>query len=424
MPRSKPKPKPRLSLSSFRLLADPISSPLVHRSKHTHITMSSKMDTDNVEAEVPLVDLIDKYRKAADVSNRTLTAVVALVAPGKKVLDLAVFGDEMIVAESAKAFTKGKMEKGIAFPTCISLNNCVDHYSPLKGDETVLKEGDVVKIDLGAHIDGCISVVAHTTICTANPTEPVKGRTADAICAAHLAAEAAVRLLRPGNKNTDVTNAINKIAAEFEVNVVEGVLSHSLHKSRIDGDKVIISKSSPEHKIEEHTFEENEAWAIDIIMTTGNGKVRESENSKTAVYKRDTGVNYQLKMAASRQVLSDINKRFPVMPFSTRSLEGSRAILGLSEIVKHKLVEPYPVLYDRPNEIVVQFKFTALILPTIIDKITLSPSLPHVSSEFKIKDAKIQATLAMGLRRKKKNKKKKKAKAPAAAADASMDTTA
>lgn len=63
------------------------------------------------------------------------------------------------------------MEKGIAFPTCVSVNNICAHYSPLVSDanetekETAtLKEGDVVKIDLGVHIDGYIALVGHTVV--------------------------------------------------------------------------------------------------------------------------------------------------------------------------------------------------------------------------------------------------------------------
>ena len=36
---------------------------------------------------------------------------------------------------------------GIAFPTCISVNNCICHFSPLKSDpELLLKDGDMVKM--------------------------------------------------------------------------------------------------------------------------------------------------------------------------------------------------------------------------------------------------------------------------------------
>jgi methionine aminopeptidase len=64
------------------------------------------------------------------------------------------------------------MEKGMAFPTCISINEICGHYSPLISDAKekeaeigILKEGDVVKIDLGVHIDGYIALVGHTVVC-------------------------------------------------------------------------------------------------------------------------------------------------------------------------------------------------------------------------------------------------------------------
>lgn len=64
-----------------------------------------------------------------------------------------------------------KVEKGVAFPVCLSVNNCVCHYSPLASDESVvLALGDVVKLDLGVHVDGFIAVAAHTFRVTATGT--------------------------------------------------------------------------------------------------------------------------------------------------------------------------------------------------------------------------------------------------------------
>ena len=75
-------------------------------------------------------------------------------------------GDSRLVEETSKAFKKDKkLVKGIAFPTCISVNNCICHFSPLTTEPDVtLADGDLVKIDLGAHIDGFIAVVAHTLV--------------------------------------------------------------------------------------------------------------------------------------------------------------------------------------------------------------------------------------------------------------------
>lgn len=92
------------------------------------------------------------------------------------------------------------MKKGIAFPTCLSINNCVCHFSPIRSEpDVILKEGDIVKIDLGAHIDGFIAVAAFTTVIGATAEKPATGRRADAVLAAYWSSQAALRLLKSGN---------------------------------------------------------------------------------------------------------------------------------------------------------------------------------------------------------------------------------
>lgn len=89
---------------------------------------------------------------------------------------------------------------GIAFPCCISVNNCICHFSPLNSEpDYILQDGDMAKIDIGAHIDGFIAVVAHTVVVSETKSK-ITGRKADVMVAAHLAAEAALRLVRPGNE--------------------------------------------------------------------------------------------------------------------------------------------------------------------------------------------------------------------------------
>lgn len=71
---------------------------------------------------------------------------------------------------------------------------------------------------------------------------PVTGRKADVILAAYKAAQAALRVLKPGNFNNQVTDTIKKVCDSYEVNPLEGVLSHDLKKHLIDGNKVIINR--------------------------------------------------------------------------------------------------------------------------------------------------------------------------------------
>jgi len=310
-------------------------------------------------------------------------------------------------------YTKGKIEKGVAFPTSISVNNCAGHFSPLVGDVVELHDGDLAKVDLGVHIDGFISVTAHSIIVSGNPTtatpQPTTGRKADVICAAYYAAECAHRLIKPGKKNTDVTEAIKKVAEQFKCEALEGVLSHQMKRFVVDGNKCIINKSTLDQKVDEFEFEDYQAYGVDIVMSTGEGKAKEAE-IRTTIYKRAVDQNYLLKMKAARYVFNEISTRFPTLPFSLRALDEKRGKLGITECLKHDLVSPYPVLFEKPGEFVAQFKFTVLVLPSGTMKLNSQP-LPFVSSEHKLQDPAIEAIMALGTKRTKKNKNKKKKKA-------------
>jgi len=85
-----------------------------------------------------------------------------------------------------------------------------------------LAKDDVVKIHIGAHIDGFAAVTAETIVVGANSENPVTGRRADALKAAYTAAEVAMRLVKVGNKNWAVTDAVNKVTAAWGCKAVEG----------------------------------------------------------------------------------------------------------------------------------------------------------------------------------------------------------
>jgi methionine aminopeptidase len=85
-----------------------------------------------------------------------------------------------------------------------------------------LAKDDVVKIHVGAHIDGFASVSAETLVVGASAETPVTGPRADAIKAAWTAAEVAQRLIKVGEKNWTVTDAISKVAAAFGAKPIEG----------------------------------------------------------------------------------------------------------------------------------------------------------------------------------------------------------
>ncbi|CAI8593195.1 unnamed protein product [Vicia faba] len=381
-------------------------------------------ERDEKELDLSSPDVVTKYKSAAEIANKALQLVISECKPKVKVVDICEKGDSFIREQTGNMYknVKKKIERGVAFPTCISVNNTVCHFSPLASDETVLEEGDILKIDLACHIDGFIAAVAHTHVLQEGP---VTGRAADVIAAANTAAEVALRLVRPGKKNQDVTDAIQKVAAAYDCRIVEGVLSHQMKQFVIDANKVVLNVSNPDTRVDDAEFEENEVYAIDIVASTGEGKPKLLDEKQTTIYKRAVDRSYNLKMKASRFIYSEISQNFPIMPFSARALEEKRARLGLVECMNHELLQPYPVLHEKSGDYVAHIKFTVLLMPNGSDRITSYP-LQEIQPTKTVDDPEIKAWLALGVKTKKKGggKKKKGKKATEGEAEADhMDTT-
>jgi methionine aminopeptidase len=85
-----------------------------------------------------------------------------------------------------------------------------------------LAKNDVVKLHIGAQIDGFAAISAETMVVGATAKDPVTGRRADVLKAAWHAAEVAMRLVKIGNKNWLVTDAVGKVAANWGCKPVEG----------------------------------------------------------------------------------------------------------------------------------------------------------------------------------------------------------
>lgn len=214
-------------------------------------------------------DVQTKYRDASQIANAVLSEVIAFLAPGKLVSDVCEFGDKAIEANCAKVYkcvaaarltrdwiacfvreralassscrpfpppphahrtprpppcrSKKDMKKGIAFPTCVSVNEIIAHYSPQKSESRTLAEGDSVKIDLGVHIDGFVALVAHTVVLRPAGAATIVGPQADVIAATYHAAELALRLIKPGARGSEVSIAVEKVAKAFGVNIVSAV---------------------------------------------------------------------------------------------------------------------------------------------------------------------------------------------------------
>lgn len=378
------------------------------------------IDDEVIEKDCSDNNVLNKYVEAGRIAQDVLLAVVEKAKETGDVVELCAYGDQLIHERTHALYKKADLARGAAFPTCLSKNEIAGHFQPLDpevgGEAATLKDGDVVKLDLGVHIDGFAALAATSFLFNTEEAKEVDEKKLKVLQAAQTASECAIRMMKPGTKNTDITEMFKKVSEEFECECLEGVLSHELRQYVIDGENTILSKTAPERQVEEFELEPNKVYAIDIVMSSGKGKGIRKEEYPTTIYKRVVENTYQLKAKTSRALLKGINTDHPTYPFSLRhfSENKTRTLAGLKECMAHELLADYPVLHEKNGEFVAQFKFTCIVRPNQgpLKLCGTGPDFVKGLPATELKDDSLKELLAQTWenpkRKKRKRKKKKK----------------
>ena len=262
---------------------------------------------------------------------------------------------------------------GISHPTTVSPSSHVTPYTPLVSDkeeaETTIKAGEVIKIQLGAQIDGLGTIVGDTIVVPSKDAtdQVVEGRVADLIHATYYANELLLRLMIPpgllasGSEEekqkaaaekpptqAQISSLIEKVAKAYDVSVVENTTSWLFEHNEIEGNKKIILSPSGGVK-GEGTPEVGEVWGVEVGLSLGSGKVKTLPLRPTL--HRRTTTTYILKRPSSRQTLSEIQKKFGTFAFSLRQLDDEKAgKVGIVECVRGGVVRQYEPSGDADNQ--------------------------------------------------------------------------
>ncbi|KAK0532289.1 hypothetical protein OC835_003384 [Tilletia horrida] len=405
---------------------------------------------------------LTKYKSAGEITSSAIKKVINLVLtkPDVTVLELLQEGDATVSSLTAAVYNKPKgIQKGLAYPTSVAINGVICNSAPLSTDasaQRALVPGDVVKIQIGAHIDGYPVVAAETVVVPSKPgpdaalnksPEPVgPGPVADALKAAYVASELAIRLIKPGASSVDIAKFVDRaVRDEFGLHMVEGMNSCQMEKDVIDGKKKIVFNPEANNRPEVFKLEENEVYGIDIHITTGPDGKSKTDTSRTTIYKRIPSASYLLKMATSRRVFSEVSKKFGAFPFHLGALEDQKgARMGIKEAVDHGLLQAFDTLIDasvasegsstsrtaeasQSKAITTQVAFSVVVNSK--GAIRLNPAASWyqegktVKSEKEVKGEEVKKLLDTPVRSTAKANKKKK-KAAAGAGEGAAEATA
>ncbi len=279
-------------------------------------------------------DLLETYREAGRIARRVLAAGASLVRPGASLLETVETVEEMVLDAGA----------GLAFPLNCSLNEAAAHDTASEGDERVFADGDLVKLDLGVHLDGYVADTA-VTIDLGDHGELVE--------AARSALDAAIALARPGVAAGELGAAIQAAIEGRGYRPIANLTGHGLDRYVLHGPPSIPNVGHPGGAV----LAEGQAVAIEPFASTGSGLV--SEATRAEIYGQ-VGTR-PVRLPAARQALELVSER-QGMPFSRRWLDLPRREIALATLVRQGVFRTYPVLHDVPGSHVAQAEHTIIVL--------------------------------------------------------------
>jgi methionyl aminopeptidase len=291
-------------------------------------------------AEEDAAKVRENFLSAGRMAASVLKEVPKLVLPGESYVDIAESLEKMIFDSGGRP----------AFPVNISVNEIAAHYTPEAGSDALLGETDLVKIDLGVHIEGCIGDIATTV--------DLSGQSGLLCEASEAALAAAIAAMKPGVKVGDVGAAIEKEITSRGYRPIENLTGHKIEPFLLHAGVEIpnIKSTAP------YELQEGDVFAIEPFASAGSGRV--SDTAQVEIFALQA--TPKLRMKYSRELLAHIANAYLSLPFAERWLSGvfqSRLTLttALRELLNSGALHPYPVLRDTGKGLVAQYEHTVVI---------------------------------------------------------------
>ena len=282
--------------------------------------------------------VFDDYFRAGKIAGEVRENVRNTDWTGKTVYEICEHVESEIIKRGAKC----------AFPVNTSINEVAAHYTAEPNDTLTIKNDDLVKIDLGAQINGYIADTA-VTVCY-NPEFD------NLVQAAELSLSNAMSMIKVGVKSSDVGRTIEKTIKQMGFLPIANLSGHSLDQYTIHAGKSVPNIWS----IGSFTFNENQAFACEPFVTTGDGLGFVHEGKIKNIFALSS--RKKTKDKEADKMLDYIWQNFNLLPFALRWLtnewEEKEARNLLEVLVKKKAVHAYPVLVEGNGQRVTQAEHT------------------------------------------------------------------
>lgn len=221
------------------------------------------------------------------------------------------------------------------------------HYTPSKNDSVVFRTGDVVKIDVGAHVDGYPADTAATVeIGTKNYSQ--------LISCADEALKVVIEMISPGTSLAAIGEAVQRVITSAGYRPIENLTGHSMERYNLHAGLSIPSVPVRERA----TVKEGMILAIEPFSTTGKGRVDSSGRGEIYRIVRDRRAPEE-----AHALLTKIKQAYGTFPFAGRWCDSlaPNAHALMNKLTRLGIIMNYPVLCEVGGGIVAQAEHSVLV---------------------------------------------------------------
>ncbi|MBN1280824.1 MAG: type II methionyl aminopeptidase [Candidatus Thermoplasmatota archaeon] len=287
--------------------------------------------------------MYDSYRQAGRIAAEAREYGASLLKPGALFLDVASKVEARILEKGA----------GLAFPVNLACNTLAAHYSPHADDPSTFSRGDVVKLDVGAHVNGYIADTAVTVEIGTHIYEKM-------ITASSEALNQAITHCNAHTPLSAIGEVIEQTITSYGYKPIDNLMGHGLGCYELHTGVSIPNIGSYGGST---TLSEGDVVAIEPFATNGAGHVIAGKGSN--IYLCTNSFKAKLiRDAKTKGVYAKLLSQFKTLPFAQRwcdSLVQSNVDVALRKLSFYGLTKQYPQLVEAKNGTVTQKEHTVIV---------------------------------------------------------------
>lgn len=235
-----------------------------------------------------------------------------------------------------------------AFPAQFSINDTAAHYTAFPGDVLKFKSGDLVKVDIGVHVNGAIGDNARTIDL---------GNNKKIVDASLEALNEAIKIVKDGTKLRDIGKVIEKTIVFQKLKPVKNLSGHLIERYT---EHAGFNVPNFDNK-DETELEEGMVIAIEPFATNGIGIIFDGKKSGIYAIIKEDAVRDQI----TRDVLKFIREEYQTLPFCKRQLlkyiPEFKVNFALRNLTKYDIIREYSHLPEKEKGLVSQAEHTILV---------------------------------------------------------------